>query len=71
MLKETGLSEDFTIHSLRHSFASHALMNNVPPIQVSHFLGHADANITLSTYGHFIPSVNTKVADAIEGVIPN
>jgi integrase len=47
-----------TIHSLRHSFASIHLMNGTPIPEVSAMLGHANVNITLTVYTHFIPKMH-------------
>jgi len=40
------------IHDLRHTFASMALANGVPVLEVSKALGHSKATVTLNTYGH-------------------
>jgi len=48
-----------TIHSLRHSFASIHLMQGTPIPEVSAMLGHANVNITLTVYSHFIPKMRT------------
>jgi integrase len=58
-----------TIHSLRHSFASIHLMNGIPIPEVTAMLGHANVNITMTVYVHFIPRMQTdsvaKLATAI------
>jgi len=58
-----------TVHSLRHSFASIHLMNGTPIPEVSSMLGHANVNITLAVYTHFIPKMQTdsssRLAEAI------
>jgi integrase len=48
-----------TVHSLRHSFASIHLMQGTPIPEVSAMLGHANVNITLAVYSHFIPKMRT------------
>jgi integrase len=48
-----------TVHSLRHSFASIHLMNGTAIPEVSAMLGHANVNITLTVYTHFIPKMQT------------
>ena len=48
--KEAGI-EDVRLHDLRHTHASHAVMNGVPVPVVSRLLGHADVGMTLR-YAH-------------------
>ena len=48
--REAGL-EDVRLHDLRHTFASHAVMNGVPAPVVSRLLGHRDVRMTLR-YAH-------------------
>jgi integrase len=51
-----------TIHGLRHSFASIHLANGTPITEVSALLGHANVNITMTVYAHFIPKMQTDSA---------
>ena len=48
--KEAGI-EDCRLHDLRHTMASHAVMNGVPVPVVSRLLGHANVQMTLR-YAH-------------------
>ncbi len=48
--REAGI-EDCRLHDLRHTHASHAVMNGVPVPVVSRLLGHADVGTTLR-YAH-------------------
>ena len=48
--KDAGI-EDVRLHDLRHTHASHAVMNGVPVPVVSRLLGHADVGMTLR-YAH-------------------
>ena len=48
--REAGI-EDVRLHDLRHTHASHAVMNGVPVPMVSRLLGHADVGMTLR-YAH-------------------
>ena len=48
--REAGI-EDVRLHTLRHTVASHAVMNGVPVPVVSRLLGHAHAQMTLR-YAH-------------------
>ena len=50
MRRKAGI-EDVRLHTLRHTVASHAVMNGVPVPIVSRLLGHANAQMTLR-YAH-------------------
>jgi len=54
-------------HALRHTYASHAIMNGVPLLVVAKNLGHADTRMVEKHYGHLAPSY---VADAIRAGAP-
>ena len=48
--REAGI-EDVRLHDLRHTYASHAVMNGVPVPVVSRMLGHSSVRMTLR-YAH-------------------
>ena len=48
--REAGI-EDVRLHDLRHTMASHAVMNGVPVPVVSRLLGHSSVQMTLR-YAH-------------------
>lgn len=52
--KERGL-EPITLHECRHTFASMAVYRGVNPVQVQHWLGHANVQTTLAVYTHLVP----------------
>ena len=54
-------------HGLRHTWASHAVMNGVPLLVVAKNLGHSDTRMVEKHYGHLAPSY---VADAIRAGAP-
>jgi integrase len=56
-----------SFHILRHTWASHAVMNGVPLMVVAKNLGHADTRMVEKHYGHLAPSY---VADAIRSGAP-
>ena len=56
------LKPPITFHGLRHTWASLAVMNGVPPMVVAKNLGHRDTRMVEKHYGHFAPSY---IADAI------
>ena len=57
------------VHTLRHTYATQALLNGVPIHVVSRSLGHSSIAITADTYGHLTDdaasSAAAKVADAL------
>lgn len=46
------------LHDLRHTFATMQLMAGVHFLQVSRWLGHGQASLTLDVYGDWIPAVD-------------
>jgi len=56
-----------SFHGLRHTWASHAVMNGVPLLVVAKNLGHSDTRMVEKHYGHLAPSY---IADAIRKDAP-
>jgi integrase len=56
-----------SFHILRHTWASHAVMNGMPLLVVAKNLGHADTRMVEKHYGHLAPSF---IADAIRAGAP-
>ena len=54
-------------HSLRHTFASHAVMAGAPLLVVAKNLGHSDTRMVEKHYGHLSQSY---LADAIRKAAP-
>jgi site-specific recombinase XerD len=46
-LRRAGLPDYFTIHSLRHAFATHLLESGADILQIKDLLGHSDIGTTL------------------------
>jgi integrase len=60
LLKRAGLADEgFTIHSLRHTFATTLAEKGVHPSTAQKMLGHSDIRMTLAIYTH--------ATDALEG----
>ena len=55
-VKRAKLDPPDSFHTLRHTYASLALMNGVPMQVVSENLGHADTRMIEKHYGHLAPS---------------
>ena len=56
-----------SFHILRHTWASHAVMNGVPLMVVAKNLGHTDTRMVEKHYGHLAPSF---IVDAIKAGAP-
>ena len=54
VVKESGV-KDLSVHSLRHTFASHMVMAGVDIKTVSELLGHSSVRVT-EMYAHLMPS---------------
>ena len=63
-LKEAGLGH-YTIHALRHTFATRALETGVPIKVVSQILGHSTVQITMDTYSHVLPELQSESMNKI------
>ncbi len=66
-----GFEEDkiYGIHSLRHTFATLLLSNDVEIKTVSELLGHSDITITYNTYIHVIKAQKIKAVDSIPKLV--
>jgi len=56
---ETIQSKAVTLHTLRHSIATHLLQNKVPIKSISTFLGHASLEST-QLYTHIVKQVERQ-----------
>jgi integrase len=56
-----------TPHKLRHTAASLAIAAGADVKVLQQMLGHADASMTLNTYGHLWPDRLDEVADTLDG----
>lgn len=66
-LGNAKISPPITFHGLRHTWASHAVMNGTPLMVVARNLGHVDTRMVEAHYGHLSPSF---VADAVRAGAP-
>jgi integrase len=70
VLKAAGINDKFCIHSLRHNFASQALMNGVPIYDVQELLGHSNSAST-QRYAHLsqkhLHDRTNAIAEFMEG----
>ncbi len=67
LLERAGLAdEEFTIHSLRHTFAITLAEKGVHPSTTQKMLGHSDVRMTLTIYTHATDSMQDAATDALE-----
>jgi integrase len=57
-------------HDLRHAHATLMLLQGVHPKVVSERLGHASVGITLDTYSHVLPSLQSQAVEAFDRLFP-
>jgi integrase len=65
LLQRAGLPP-MTFHQLRHTAATILLLKNVNPKVVSEMLGHGTIAITLDTYSHVLPNMQSSAVAAME-----
>ena len=65
--KEAGL-DDVRLHDLRHTYASHAVMQGTPLPVVARLLGHSDPTMTLR-YAHTGDAETAGAAERIGAMI--
>lgn len=58
--KRAGITPPISFHGLRHTYASHAVMNGVPLLIVARNLGHSDTRMVEKHYGHLASSFITE-----------
>jgi hypothetical protein len=67
LLEKVGLAdEEFTLHSLRHTFATTLAAKGVHPSTAQKMLGHSDIRMTLAIYTHATDDVQDAATDALE-----
>jgi integrase len=63
---EAGLPDGTTSHDLRHHYASVLLAAGESVVAVAERLGHQDASLMLSTYGHLMPDSEERTRRAVD-----
>ena len=62
--------KDFRFHDLRHTFASHLVMNGVDLTTVKELMGHKDIKMTLR-YSHLAPEHTKSAVNKIGKIVRN
>lgn len=66
LLSKADLPDTYTIHSLRHTFATRLLEKGANIKVISDILGHASIQITLDTYSHVMPNFKHEVISLLD-----
>ncbi|TBX65190.1 recombinase [Flavobacterium silvisoli] len=67
-LKKSGLNKKATVHTLRHSFATHLLENGTDIRYIQQFLGHSDIRTT-TIYTHLTSNSVNKIKSPLDILI--
>lgn len=67
--RDAALEPYFTLHDVRHFYASLLIAKGLPVTVVAARLGHKDLNETLRTYAHLWPDDDDRTRDAVDGVL--
>jgi integrase len=67
-MRSAGI-KDGSLHTLRHTHASHLLSGGLSLSAVSARLGHSDTNVTARVYAHALPADDQRAADLWDSVI--
>jgi len=65
-LKKAGLPSKYTIHTLRHTFATINLRNGIPAKIVQEMLGHSTISTTLDLYTHVDLEMQNEAVKKLE-----
>lgn len=66
VLQQAGLPASFRLYDLRHSCATLLLQDGLNPKIVSERLGHASIVLTLDTYSHVLPDMQSEAAESLQ-----
>ena len=69
LLKRAKLSDEFSLYSLRRSFATLTTAGGASRIGRSTQMGHADPDFTDDVYVTILPSMQKSVSDALENLL--
>lgn len=61
--------DDFTLHDMRHFFASGLIAAGCDVVTVQRALGHSSPSITLDTYSHLWPTAEDTTRKAASGIM--
>jgi len=64
-VREIGIHKPVSVHTLRHSFATHLLLNGVDIRQIQDYLGHASVETTM-IYTHVVKELRTPARSPLD-----
>ncbi len=64
-VKEAGLAKPASVHTLRHSFATHLLLNGVDIRQIQEYLGHQSVETTM-IYTHVVKEMRNPAISPLD-----
>ena len=70
ILKKVKLPLHFMPHCLRHTYASLMLQQGEPVAYVQRQLGHASIQLTVDTYGKWLPMESQAALDRLDSPMP-
>lgn len=65
--RAAGLAKPVSVHALRHSFATHLLLNGVDIRQIQDYLGHANVETTM-VYTHVVRDLRTPAVSPLDAL---
>ena len=63
--REVGIHKPVSVHTLRHSFATHLLLNGVDLRQIQEYLGHASVETTM-IYTHVVKELRNPATSPLD-----
>jgi integrase len=67
-LVKAGLDRELRIHDLRHTSVAICIQSGAHPKVIQRRMGHASIAVTLDTYGHLMPEMDSSLADDLEAM---
>ena len=67
-LQEAGIHKHLTVHTLRHSWATHLLEAGVSVRMIQQWLGHTSLTTT-SRYTHLTRSAEQRAAETLDHIL--
>lgn len=68
-VKQAGLPSDLRFHDLRHAYAALLISLGAHPRAIMERMGHSSITVTLGTYGHLLPSLETELTQRMDEAI--